>query len=58
MLSDEGEDYPYKEPCKTDGPVELWMTKVDEEMQSTLKKMTKESVFHYANKERVPWILA
>ena len=32
MLSDEGEDYPYKEPCKTDGPVELWMTKVDEEM--------------------------
>lgn len=34
------------------------MTRVDEEMQSTLKKMTKEATFHYANKERVPWILS
>lgn len=57
MQSDEQEEFSYKEPQKTDGPVELWMTKVDDEMQSTLKKMTKEAVFHYGSKERIPWIL-
>jgi dynein heavy chain len=33
------------------------MTRVDEEMQTTLKKITKESTYHYANKERIGWIL-
>lgn len=32
MASDESEEFSYKEPQKTDGPVELWMTRVDEEM--------------------------
>ena len=33
------------------------MTGVDIEMQSTLKKITKESTFGYANEERIPWVL-
>lgn len=32
------------------------MKKVDEEMQSTLHKKTKEGVFNYANKERISWV--
>ena len=34
------------------------MTGVDIEMQATLKKITKESTFNYANEERIPWVLA
>jgi len=57
MESDESEKFNFKEVQKAEKPVEGWMGKVDEEMQSTLKKITKESVFHYANKERTQWVL-
>lgn len=33
------------------------MKTVDEEMQRTLHKKTKEATFHYGNKERIPWFL-
>lgn len=33
------------------------MKRVDEEMQSTLHKKTKEGVFTYAQKERIQWVL-
>jgi len=32
------------------------MTKVDAEMQSTLKKITKEALYYYPTKERTAWI--
>ena len=33
------------------------MTKVDIEMQATLKSITKEATFHYPSQERTEWIL-
>ena len=43
MESDEGESFSFREPQKPEGAVEIWMTHVDEEMQRTLHKITKES---------------
>lgn len=40
-----------------DSPVELWMTKVDLEMKSTLHKITKEATFKYGSQERIQWVL-
>ena len=57
MESDEAETFSFKEPQKPEGAVEIWMTGVDIEMQSTLNKITKESTFGYANEERIPWVL-
>lgn len=57
MESDESEKFNFKEVQKAEKPVEGWMGRVDMEMQSTLKKITKESVFVYANKERTQWVL-
>lgn len=57
MESDEGEKFDFREPVKPEGPVEVWMTNVDNEMQKTLHKITKESTFHYANKDRIQWVL-
>ena len=57
MESDEAEKFYFKEIQKAEKPVEGWMGKVDEEMQSTLKKITKEAIFVYANKERKQWVL-
>ena len=49
MLSDEGESYNFIEGIKVEKPVEGWMFKVDLEMQKTLKDITKEMIFNYAN---------
>lgn len=40
-----------------DTPVEIWMTKVDEEMKRTLHKIMKEAVFKYGKQERIAWVL-
>jgi dynein heavy chain len=56
MVSDEGEEYEFEAPVKPDGPVEVWMNKVDDEMKSTLLLITKRAVFHYAKSERIDWI--
>eukprot|EP01015_Nassula_variabilis_P029094 TRINITY_DN618_c0_g1_i3.p1 TRINITY_DN618_c0_g1~~TRINITY_DN618_c0_g1_i3.p1 ORF type:complete len:202 (+),score=39.90 TRINITY_DN618_c0_g1_i3:384-989(+) len=57
MESDEGERYEFKEYQKTEGlAVEHWMTLVDKEMQSTLKKITKEAIFFYSKEERTSWV--
>lgn len=42
MESDEGEQYELREYIKAEKPVEDWMIKVEAEMISTLKKITKE----------------
>ena len=57
MESDESEKFLFKEVQKAEKPVENWMTKVDLEMQSTLKQITKESTYHYPSRERTEWIL-
>ena len=57
MESDEGEKFLFKEIQKAEKPVEGWMTKVDIEMQGTLKSITKEATFHYPSRERTDWIL-
>jgi len=56
MVSEEGERFDFREPRKAEGPVEIWMTKVDQEMQATLKKITKEAVYYYHKDERVAWV--
>jgi dynein heavy chain len=56
VVSEEDESFALPEPYKPEGAVEIWMTKVDEIMISTLRKMTKEGVFNYAKMERVDWM--
>jgi len=57
MESDEGETYEFREPKKAEGAVEIWMGSVDQEMQGTLHRMTKEATYHYHHEERIPWCL-
>jgi len=56
MVSDEGESYQLCENLKPEGAVESWMTSVDNLMQKTLRKITKEGVFMCAKMERIKWI--
>lgn len=56
MSSMEAESFSFSEPYKPDGAVEVWMTKVDELMVDTLKKMTKEGVYRYAKMDRNEWM--
>jgi dynein heavy chain, axonemal len=56
MMSEEGEEYTFKEPFKPESNVEDWMQQVDKAMQSTLKHITKEGVFNYAKMDRTQWI--
>jgi dynein heavy chain, axonemal len=57
MTSDEGEAYSFITPVKSEGAVENWMNKLDEEMFTTLHKFTKEGVYYCAESERIPWII-
>lgn len=57
LESDESEKFDLNEPQKPEGAVEIWMKKIDEEMQMTLHKKTKEGTFNYANKERISWVI-
>jgi dynein heavy chain len=56
MVSDEGENFPYFEAYKPEGAVEQWMTKVDNLMIDTLRKLTKEGVFMFAKMEKSDWL--
>lgn len=58
MGSSEGEVFQLREPVAVDGPVEVWMTAVENEMTNSLRSITKEGVFRYANEERQEWITA
>jgi dynein heavy chain len=57
MESDEGEKFTLREQVKAEKPVEEWMTKVETEMMVSLKKITKEQVFHYAKTDRQQWVI-
>lgn len=56
MGSSEGETFLLREPVAVEGPVESWMTDVEVEMCKSLRSITKEGVFRYANEERQDWI--
>lgn len=56
MHSDEGERFNFKEYRKAEGAVENWMTKVDDEMKATLKRITKEAVYNYHKDMRTQWV--
>jgi len=57
MISSEGEKYDFHEPCKPEGQVEGWLNLVEKEMYSSLRRITKEAIYHYAKKERTKWVL-
>ena len=40
-----------------EGPVESWMTTVEDEMRATLKHIAKEGVFEYASMPRAEWLV-
>ncbi|EFJ08822.1 hypothetical protein SELMODRAFT_131043 [Selaginella moellendorffii] len=56
MKSSEGETYALRAPISTDGPVEVWMKKVEAEMRRSLYQISKEGVYHYAKARRTKWI--
>lgn len=56
MGSSEGETFELRAPVAVEGAVEIWMTAVEKEMSNSLRSITKEGVFRYANEERQEWI--
>lgn len=56
MGSSEGEVFQLREVVPVEGAVEIWMTSVENEMVNSLRSITKEGVFRYANEERQEWI--
>jgi dynein heavy chain, axonemal len=56
MSSVEGESFLFKNTQTIEGPVETWMTSIEEEMHSSLKDITKEGVFIYASNPRTEWL--
>lgn len=56
MSSAEGESFKFKSPVKIQGPVEDWMSAVEEEMRATLRALCKYGVARYMTCEREDWI--
>jgi dynein heavy chain len=56
MSSVEKEGFSLRTPSAIDGPVETWMTGVETEMHHSLKDITKEGVFQYAQNNRLEWL--
>ena len=56
MESSEGESYELRTPATTEGPVEVWMLGVEQEMRASLHTIAKEGVFYYATTKRTQWI--
>ncbi|KAF0719904.1 Aste57867_701 [Aphanomyces stellatus] len=56
MESSEGEGFSFRTPSVVEGPVESWMTGVEDEMRVTLQIIAKEGVFHYARTPRTQWL--
>lgn len=56
MYSKEDEYVPFKEICECNGPVEVWLNRIEDTMRSTLKSALGEAVFAYEEKPREAWI--
>jgi len=56
MSSVEKEGFKMIKPVLIEGPVEQWMTAAEDEMHDSLKAITKEGVFIYAQHERCKWL--
>ena len=56
MRSAEKEGFKFAKIRVVEGPVETWMSSVDDEMHKSLWGICKKGVFEYAKEERVPWI--
>jgi len=56
MSSSEKESYNLVTPSPVDGAVETWMTAAEEEMHASLRSITKEGVFVYAQHDRTEWL--
>ena len=56
MKSDEDEIYAFETPCKPEGKIEDWMTRIDDEMKRSLQHMCKRECYNYAKEDRLTWI--
>ena len=56
MGSSESEFFDFRTAAAVDGPVENWMTGVEEEMYASLRTITKEGTFKYASEVREEWV--
>jgi dynein heavy chain, axonemal len=56
MSSSEGESFELAAPVTAEGPVEVWMTAIEQEMFRSLRGITKEGIFRYAKEPRADWI--
>jgi len=53
MVSEEGETYDFMEGFKPEGAVETWMNTVEQQMFNNLRRLTKEGVYNYGQKDRI-----
>jgi len=56
VASAEGESFKFKSPVKIQGPVEVWMSAVEEEIRMTLRALCKYGVARYLACNRDAWI--
>jgi len=56
MSSVEKEGFSFKTLSPVEGPVETWMTALEDEMHVSLREITKEGVFIYAQNDRCSWL--
>jgi dynein heavy chain len=56
MYSGEKEYVPFAEPCKCDGPVELWLGSLVHAMKSALKSSYRNAMLEYEEMPRTDWI--
>ena len=58
MSSSEGEVLEFAKPVLIDGRVEEWMLSVENQMKKSNRAIHKEGIFHYANMDRLDWLMA
>eukprot|EP01035_Chromulina_nebulosa_P017648 gene17648-23227_t len=56
MTSVEKETVPFNTNIPIEGPVESWMTAIENEMHTSLHNITKEGVYLYAQMNRIEWL--
>jgi dynein heavy chain len=56
MYSAEGEYVPFADKVTAEGPVEVWLTMVESNMRSTLKKELVKSMVNFKRLKKDKWI--